>query len=35
MRRVRIEHDGAPAWGELRDGEIVLDAGGSRSIRPP
>ena len=29
MRRVRIEHDGSPAWGELRDGEIVLDSGGS------
>ena len=23
MRRVRIEHDGSPAWGELRDGEIA------------
>ena len=27
MRRVRIEHDGSPAWGQLRDGEIVLDSG--------
>src|SRR5690349_16136841 len=27
MRRVRIEHDGAPAWGRLRDGEISLDSG--------
>src|SRR3954469_8576702 len=27
MRRVRIEFDGAPAWGQLRDGEIVLDSG--------
>jgi 5-oxopent-3-ene-1,2,5-tricarboxylate decarboxylase/2-hydroxyhepta-2,4-diene-1,7-dioate isomerase len=27
MRRVRIEHDGAPAWGELRGGEVVLDSG--------
>ena len=27
MRRVRIDHDGAPAWGQLRDGEIVLDSG--------
>src|SRR4051794_3492372 len=27
MRRVRIEHDGAPAWGRLRDGEIALDSG--------
>ena len=26
---MRIEHDGSPAWGELRDGEIVLDSGGS------
>jgi 5-oxopent-3-ene-1,2,5-tricarboxylate decarboxylase / 2-hydroxyhepta-2,4-diene-1,7-dioate isomerase len=29
MRRVRIESEGAPAWGELRDGEIILDSGGS------
>jgi 5-oxopent-3-ene-1,2,5-tricarboxylate decarboxylase/2-hydroxyhepta-2,4-diene-1,7-dioate isomerase len=27
MRRVRIDHDGSPAWGHLRDGEIVLDSG--------
>ena len=27
MKRVRIEHDGTPAWGQLRDGEIVLDSG--------
>ena len=27
MRRVRIEYEGAPAWGELRDGEVVLDSG--------
>ncbi len=27
MRRVRIEHDGAPAWGELRDGEIAARLG--------
>jgi 5-oxopent-3-ene-1,2,5-tricarboxylate decarboxylase / 2-hydroxyhepta-2,4-diene-1,7-dioate isomerase len=27
MRRVRIESEGTPAWGELRDGEIVLDGG--------
>jgi 5-oxopent-3-ene-1,2,5-tricarboxylate decarboxylase/2-hydroxyhepta-2,4-diene-1,7-dioate isomerase len=27
MRRVRIEHDGTPAWGELRNGEIALDSG--------
>ncbi|MFM9125182.1 MAG: fumarylacetoacetate hydrolase family protein [Actinomycetota bacterium] len=29
MLRVRILHDGAPAWGELADGEIRLDGGGS------
>jgi 5-oxopent-3-ene-1,2,5-tricarboxylate decarboxylase/2-hydroxyhepta-2,4-diene-1,7-dioate isomerase len=29
MRRVRIENEGTPAWGELRDGEIVLDGGSS------
>ena len=29
MLRVRILHDGAPAWGELADGEIRLDQGGS------
>jgi len=27
MRRVRIEHEGSPAWGQLRDGEVVLDSG--------
>jgi len=27
MKRVRIEHDGSPAWGQLRDGEIALDSG--------
>ena len=27
MLRVRILHDGAPAWGELADGAIRLDAG--------
>ena len=27
MRRVRIDHEGSPAWGQLRDGEIVLDSG--------
>ena len=32
MLRVRILHDGAPAWGELRDdGSIVLDGGGETS----
>ena len=34
MRRVRIDHDGTPAWGQLRDGEIVLDSGARRSTRP-
>jgi len=29
MLRVRILHDGAPAWGELADGEIRLDQGGA------
>jgi len=29
MLRVRILHDDAPAWGELADGEIRLDGGGS------
>jgi 5-oxopent-3-ene-1,2,5-tricarboxylate decarboxylase/2-hydroxyhepta-2,4-diene-1,7-dioate isomerase len=29
MLRVRILHDGAPAWGELAGGEIRLDAGGA------
>ena len=27
MQRVRIEHEGAPAWGRLRDGAVVLDSG--------
>jgi 5-oxopent-3-ene-1,2,5-tricarboxylate decarboxylase/2-hydroxyhepta-2,4-diene-1,7-dioate isomerase len=27
MKRVRIEHDGTPAWGELRGAEVVLDSG--------
>jgi 5-oxopent-3-ene-1,2,5-tricarboxylate decarboxylase/2-hydroxyhepta-2,4-diene-1,7-dioate isomerase len=27
MRRVRIDYEGAPAWGRLDDGEIVLDSG--------
>ena len=27
MKRVRIEHEGSPAWGQLRDGEVVLDSG--------
>ena len=33
MRRVRIEHDGAPAWGQLRDGEVVLDSGAAARSR--
>ena len=27
MRRVRVEHEGAPAWGRLEGGEIRLDSG--------
>jgi 5-oxopent-3-ene-1,2,5-tricarboxylate decarboxylase/2-hydroxyhepta-2,4-diene-1,7-dioate isomerase len=27
-RRVRILHDGEPAWGRLEGGEVVLEGGG-------
>jgi 5-oxopent-3-ene-1,2,5-tricarboxylate decarboxylase / 2-hydroxyhepta-2,4-diene-1,7-dioate isomerase len=30
MRRVRILHDGSPAWGRLDGDEVVLDDGGVR-----
>ncbi|MDX6565455.1 MAG: hypothetical protein QOE10_1117, partial [Gaiellales bacterium] len=30
MRRVRVLHQGAPAWGVLAAGEVVLDDGGAR-----
>ena len=29
-RRVRILHEGEPAWGRLEGGEVVLDGGGTR-----
>jgi 5-oxopent-3-ene-1,2,5-tricarboxylate decarboxylase/2-hydroxyhepta-2,4-diene-1,7-dioate isomerase len=27
LKRVRVRHAGAAAWGELRDGEVILDSG--------
>ena len=30
MRRVRVQHQGAPAWGVLSAGEIILDEDGTR-----
>ena len=34
-RRVRILHEGEPAWGRLEGGEIVLEGGeGSLRRRP-